>query len=504
MKLYDKDQYLQLSGDLFKQVQLTRVFSDGITFVDAEARSSKDVILAEYEKQKNDPDFNLKEFVLEHFAIPVPIELAEPIHQHKVTMEEYINSIWTFLYREATKEKKDGGTLINLPYPFIIPGGRFRSIYYWDSFFTMLGLVKAERLFMTEHMIRNFAYLIGELGYIPNGNRIYLSTRSQPPFFALMLDLFQKVRGLKAIQEFLPLLEKEYEFWMQGKEKITESYSGQSHVVQLEKGEYLNRYCDADSLPREESYYEDLELANGMSDREKEQLWRDLRAAAESGWDFSSRWFKDYKSIKTIRTTDIIPVDLNCLIFYMEQRLGEWYAEFGNVEKSKKYTELAETRKALIQKYCWSEEKGYYFDYCISEKKMTDCWSLAGVYPLFFKIATKDQASSVSHIIEHKFLAPGGVITTINTTAEQWDAPNGWAPLQWLTIRGLQNYGYNQLADMIKISWIKTCEIAYDNTGCMLEKYNVVNPTVIAGGGEYTVQTGFGWTNGVLLDLIEK
>ena len=113
-------------------------------------------------------------------------------------------------------------------------------------------------------------------------------------------------------------------------------------------------------------------------------------------------------------------------------------------------------------------------------------------------------ASFVKEKIESDFLKAGGVTTTTNHTGQQWDAPNGWAPLQWLTIKGLRNYGFNELADKIKNRWLTLNQKVFERTGKMFEKYNVNDISLHAGGGEYPLQDGFGWTNGIASALLSN
>lgn len=155
-------------------------------------------------------------------------------------------------------------------------------------------------------------------------------------------------------------------------------------------------------------------------------------------------------------------------------------------------------RASLIQHMHWSDEKGYYFDFNTKTNALSPHWTLAGVFPLFVKLATKAQAKSVAKHLEQKFLKVGGLITTLNETGEQWDAPNGWAPLQYIAIQGLRHYDFNELADEISRRWIQTNQSVFNRTGAMMEKYNVLDPLAIGQGGEYAPQQGFGWTNGVL------
>jgi alpha,alpha-trehalase len=154
-------------------------------------------------------------------------------------------------------------------------------------------------------------------------------------------------------------------------------------------------------------------------------------------------------------------------------------------------------------KYCWDEQKGFFFDYDITEKRTTGIWSIAGVMPLFVNIATDIQAVFVQKAVREKFLKDGGVVTTLYNTGQQWDAPNGWAPLQFITVQGLMNYKYGALAQDIAGRWMRLNESVFKSTGKMLEKYNVDNIHLESGGGEYPTQDGFGWSNGVYLKFYQ-
>jgi alpha,alpha-trehalase len=264
-------------------------------------------------------------------------------------------------------------------------------------------------------------------------------------------------------------------------------------------GSVLNRYWDQSNTPRPEAYKKEIELAENVN--EKEVLFRNLRAAAASGWDFSSRWFKNKYQFSSIHTTDIIPVDLNCLLLHLEETIAESYQYLNDFASSETYKIAAEKRKQAINDYCWNEEKGFYFDYDFVEELQTNSYTLAASFPLYFKMATARQAEKVSVNLNEKFLKNGGLITTTETTDQQWDAPNGWAPLQWISIRGLINYEFKELAFEISRRWVALNKKVFENTGKMMEKYNVVSTELVAGGGEYPAQDGFGWTNGVYLAL---
>jgi len=482
-------------GELFERVQLQSVFPDGKTFVDCTPLSDLDSIKIEYDEQKNFPEFDLTQFVNKHF-LPPP-EYSQT-YQPKAgeTIIKHIEDLWDVLTRQPEQSKN---SLIALPFPYIVPGGRFREIYYWDSYFTMLGLQVSRRVDMIENMVKNFSFLIEQFGYIPNGNRTYYLGRSQPPFFSCMIQLLKEEKGDQVLSEYLPSLLQEYEFWMKGNELFSDKKNAVQHVVQMPDGTVLNRYWDQSNTPRPEAYKKELELAENTE--QKEILFRNLRAAAASGWDFSSRWFRNKDQFSTIHTTDIIPVDLNCLLFHLEKTIEKAYAKSGDTGSSKIYKDLSEKRKQAINAYCWNEEKGFYFDYDFVEKKQTSSYTLGASFPLYFKIANDQHAKRVADVLKERFLMNGGLTTTTQTTNQQWDSPNGWAPLQWISIRGLNNYGFKDLAMEISKRWMSLNKKVFKNTGKLMEKYNVVSTDLVAGGGEYPAQDGFGWTNGVYLAL---
>ena len=485
------------AGELFDVVQLTPVFPDSKTFPDCVPKRNITAIQKEFLAKKESKGFNLEKFILDNFNLPVAKESDFISDQNKST-NDHIVGLWRLLTREPNREEK--GSLISLPYSYIVPGGRFGEIYYWDSYFTMLGLKVSGHVNLIQHMIDNFAYLINKVGYIPNGNRTYYLGRSQPPFFALMVSVLADCKGEQILTKYVTSLESEYQFWMKGVSSLSSTNRAVDRVVMISDNEILNRYWDANNTPRPEAYKEDIELAH-HSETNSQEIFRHIRAAAESGWDFSSRWFKETNSFSTIHTTDIIPVDLNCLLWYMENLLSTLYFKSGREEEAKLYQGFADKRKIAINKFCWNEQAGFYCDYDFISQKNKQQLTLAGMFPLFFQLATPQQAAKVCERLATDFLKPGGLTTTLFQTGQQWDAPNGWAPLQWISYIGCKNYGYQELADKIRSSWIQTNDKVYRDTGKMMEKYNVVGSGDAGGGGEYPNQDGFGWTNGVYLAL---
>lgn len=494
---------------LFEAIQLGGIFPDSKTFVDCIPKYSTEEILANYETLKNDSTFVLEQFVRDHFTVPGEHESGYRTDT-SLRADQHINKLWPVLTREP---EGDGGSLIPMPKSYVVPGGRFGEIYYWDSYFTMLGLHAAKEDSLIENMVVNFAQLLRDFGHIPNGNRSYYLGRSQPPFFSLMVELLADIKKDEQILvQYMPQLQIEYQYWMaarsadeakgqmQAREKGEQAFF---KAVFIEDDNILNRYYDENGTPRPEAYKEDLHTAE-LSNRPKDKVYRDLRAGAESGWDYTSRWLKDGVHLETIHTTDILPVDLNALLYHLESVLEKASRLAGKEEVAQSYAALKAKRKAIFDKYFWDNESGFYVDYDFVAKEKSPILSLAAVFPLYFEMASDKQAEAVAHLIRHVFLKPGGLTSTLDSTGQQWDAPNGWAPMQWMAIQGLRKYGYYQLANQAKTNWVNNCLRVYQNTGKMVEKYNVFDLSLLAGGGEYPVQDGFGWTNGVLLALLAE
>ena len=486
----------ELFGELFRRVQMEQLFPDGKTFVDMIPKRSAADIMEAYAGQSVTQGFDLSAFVAQNFSPPANAATDFRSDGGR-DIGAHIEALWPVLTRRAGADEGSAGSLLVLPQDYVVPGGRFREVYYWDSYFTLLGLATSGQDSLVRDMVQNFAYLIDQVGFVPNGNRTYYLTRSQPPFFVFMVEVLAGIEGDGVYAEFLEQLKAEHAFWMAGSEEIGEGGGAAGHVVRLSDGSLLNRYYDAGDRPRAESYREDV-LTIRQSGRDSQEVARHLRSGAESGWDYSARWFADGENLSSIVTTDIVPPDLNALLYKLERVIAD---RTELVPEQEAWAARADARLQAIEQHLWNPATAYYEDLNWKSGSFTGYLTLAGMYPLFCGLASEDHAAAVAAKLESEFLAPGGLRTSLSRTGQQWDAPNGWPPLQWMAYAGLRDYEFDRLAATIRERWMDNNERVYANVSKMVEKYNVEDITLAAGGGEYPVQDGFGWSNGVYLRM---
>ncbi|AKR49256.1 MULTISPECIES: alpha,alpha-trehalase TreF [Acetobacter] len=489
---------------LFAAIHQTRMFTDPKVVSDIVPDRSPTDLVALWKQEKDKPGFNLKDFVTDHFTIPA-LRSAAYTRKPDESVRDYISGMWDVLTRDPDVAMS-WSTLLPLPYKYIVPGGRFAEIYYWDSYFTMIGLYEDDHVDLMRDMVRDIASLINTYGHMPNGNRTYYLSRSGLPFFSLMLDLLASHDGQIAYTSFLPELQKEYDYWTLGAANLPPGMA-RHHVVRLPDGTLMFRHWDTRSAPRDESWPQDMATAQETS-RPSGEVWRDLRAAAESGWDFSSRWLADGKTLTTIQTTSLLTIELNCLMVHLDQTLSHAYALNGQEDKAAYYAQQAEILRSGINRFLWNEKQGAYFDYNWRTGRQTDILSIATSMPLFLHQASVNQADAVAETLKTRLLHVGGLTATEHPTGQQWDAPNGWAPLEWMAVKGLEQYGHHEFAADIARRWMARVIGTFERSGVLLEKYDVsateISPTGGKGGGEYPMQIGFGWTNGTLVGFMNR
>ena len=483
---------------LFQAVQLAPLYPDQKTFCDLVPRAAPLLIDLAYDIARRQKGFSLSGFVGQAFSAG-PAGPVVPLANGGEPIRSYIDRLWSVLTVDASSVPRFS-SLLSLPRPFVVPGGRFNELYYWDTFFDVVGLERSGRGDLSDSIVADFASEIDRFGHVPNGNRTYYLSRSQPPFFATLLAVVARRRGPDVFRQYLPELRAEHAYWMRGADALSPGQAAHN-AVRLWDGTLLNRYWDERDAPRDESYAEDIATAQ-QSSRAPARVYRDLRAAAESGWDFSSRWLADGKTLSTIRTTDIVPADLNSLLYGLEQGLAEGERLAGNQAEADRIAGQAETRASAIRRLMWDDGAGAFDDLVRQTGRSTGIYSAATVYPLVFGIASARQAHAVAMSVRARLLQPGGLATTTVATTQQWDFPNGWAPLQWLAVEGFRRYGEDALAHRIAANWTANVAAGYAATSKLVEKYDVTRTDGGAGGGgEYATQIGFGWTNGVQLGL---
>ncbi|RZI92488.1 MAG: trehalase, partial [Rubrivivax sp.] len=288
----------------------------------------------------------------------------------------------------------------------------------------------------------------------------------------------------------LQSLKTEHAFWMSGEATLGAA-----------DGTLLNRYWDDRCTPREESWREDVltaDAAKTVTGRSPADVWRDLRAGAESGWDFSGRWCADPADIATIETTALAPVDLNALLAGLENAIALGAARSGDTTTAHAFEARATARCQQLQTRFWRADAGHFADLNWRDAADPRPLTAAALVPLYLGLATQAQADAMAAQVQRHLLGANGLLTTALTTGQQWDAPNGWAPLQWMAAQGLLRYGHLAQARDIATRWCASVHRVYLATGRLLEKYDVAEDKP-GGGGEYETQDGFGWTNGVFV-----
>ncbi|MDQ6926463.1 MAG: trehalase, partial [Candidatus Eremiobacteraeota bacterium] len=420
-------------GPLFQDVELAGIFPDSKTFVDARPLAAPAEVAARYAAERGRPGFDLGAFVAREFAIPQPAGAV--VADSATSMEAHIRALWPVLTRPADVPDPRS-SLIPLPNAYVVPGGRFREVYYWDSYFTMLGLVESGRTDLVRDILDNFAYEVRTLGHVPNGNRTYYLGRSQPPFFAAMVGLYAQATDTAQALRYLDALEAEHAFWMDGADRLA---PGTSHrrLVRLSDGRLLNRYWDDIPAPRPESYREDYRIGQTVAPERREAFYRNARAGAESGWDYSSRWMRDPHDLRTLEVTELAPVDLNSILYHAERTIAalrRFRGRAGDAEVAARFAEVAETRRRALLSAAYDPGTGFFYDVrWRTGERVTDRPTLAAAAPLYFGLATPEQGRAVADRLAREFLRSGGFVTTLVASGQQWDAPNGWPPLEWLT-----------------------------------------------------------------------
>lgn len=391
-------------------------------------------------------------------------------------IEEYIAENWSDCIKE---NQNDEGTLIGLPYPYTVPAvGKFDEIYYWDTYFTNVGLLISGFSMQAKHNVDNMLHLVDKYGFMPNGNRTYYLNRSQPPFLSQMVrDVYEFYKDNCWLKLAYRVLEKEYDFWMNKR--------CQKNGLNVYAGEVIEDLIEeiADNFAKRVKF----KPSTGNRD-----ITRHVLCTCESGWDMNPRW--------DVKGYDYAMVDLNSLLFLHEKNMEYFAGELG-LEETEIWGKRAKDRQSLMTKFMQNEE-GLLFDYNVKEDNLSPVFSVASYYPLFAGAANKQQAQAAVDNL-YRIEAKYGVVTCEKGNNEgiyQWDYPNGWACLQYIIVKGLLNYGYNEKAKEIAIKFSGLIEKVFEETGNLWEKYNVVEGNIKV-KNEYAMPPMMGWSAGIYLEL---
>ena len=388
-------------------------------------------------------------------------------------IREFIQSSWdkALTYNEAKS--------FDLPHPFVPPcvEGHFRTLYYWDTYFTNVGLIldgkKEYALYNTENLI----FALNFFGCVPNcvWDNGALSC-SQPPLLGLMIqDVYKAYGDEEWLNKALLALEKEYAFWME--KRITPIGLNQYGHNDPPK-EYLleaYKYVSTHRLPLRQDIDEDT----------KADIMKNLIAEGESGEDYTPRYAHH-------NALDYVQIDLNSHLYGVEDFLEKAYAS-RNEKKSAYYHEQKEKRLALIHKYCYDEERNLYFDYDFVAEKRSERYCVACFTPFFYGFAKSTDALPTLYA---KLKCKGGVVACedVGDYSYQWGYPNIWAPHQFFAHEALHKNGFNNLAKELRENYTKLLEREFDKTGRLWERYNEDG---MAPDLEYKTQPMLGWTAGV-------
>ncbi|XP_069671905.1 trehalase-like [Periplaneta americana] len=519
-------------GNLLHEVQMAAIYPDSKTFVDMKLKYPPHVTLKHFDDflnqtKKTISRSKLEKFVSEHFEdVGSEFETWYPPDWHgnpaifnkiidpKMKLfAKRLHSMWKYLGRKIKEDvhvNPDLYSMVYVPNAVIVPGGRFREFYYWDSYWIIRGLLNSEMFNTVKGMLANFLYMVEQYGLVPNGGRVYYTGRSQPPMLIPMIyDYVQATGDLDFVGEHLSTMEEEYAFWL----------TNRTVKIKKDRATYsLFRFNDETKGPRPESYREDHNAAHLMGrQEEKEAYYAEMKAAAESGRDFSSRWFifnaSNQGDLFDTKVRYIVPVDLNALMHMNARMISGFCSDLGYKNKAAYYKRKARDLLNAIQKVLWHEDLGIWLDWDLLNGKRRNYFYPSNLAPLWTgSFPHNDDEKLATQVLQYleanKVDAyPGGIPSSFEVSGEQWDFPNIWPPLQDMIITGLNNLESGKAREYARnhaFRWVYTMYRGYMDTRAMYEKYDATVSGAPGGGGEYTNQIGFGWTNGIALDMLNK
>ncbi|KAK9830761.1 hypothetical protein WJX74_005988 [Apatococcus lobatus] len=529
------DQGIWLQGPLLTSVQLSGLFDDSKTFVDMPLLASPGAAQQAFQALPRSADgsidnptlssfissffgaagSDLETYFPEDYSPEVPLDFLANVTDPAIrAWATSVRQLWATLSRVengSVTQIPDQHSLLPLPDHFVIAGDRFREEYYWDSYWIVQGLIICGLVETAQAEVQNLVSLLQEYGHVPNGARQYYLNRSQPPLLSRMVDLiYEATNDRDFLQEAFEALQTEHDYWTTTEKAVSvRAPDGTIHS--------LSRYYADWTAPRPEGFSEDYPLGASLTPAATAELYRNIASGAESGMDFTVRWFSEpTANMSTIRTTQIIPVELNAYLYDMERNMAAFATELGNASAAASFTAAAAARATAITALMWNSSAGHWFSLILqddSQRPATvsqqDIVHVSDYLPLWVGLSEQpgvDASSIVRSLRSSGLIQQHGIATSIYSSGQQWDFPNAWAPMQDMIVEGLQSYGGEEgaaLAAQLAQVWLESNYAGYQQTGLMVEKYDATMPGLAGGGGEYTVQQGFGWTNGVMFKFLD-
>lgn len=395
-----------------------------------------------------------------------------------MTVSEFIDSHWQGCTREV---KKDDKFHMGLPYPFTSPTEthHFTDMFYWDTYFTNVGLLVSGRKALAHGNIGNMLYLVEKYGFMPNVTNMGSLNRSQPPVLSLAVrDYYDVTQDDAWLADAYPALEKEYVFWTTRRATPwgLSCYGGD--VTEESAAGFYRYYCKR--------------TGRTLEDPDVAFIGANVLAEGESGWDYTPRF--------GLRATQVAAVDLNSLLYAFERNMAYFADRLGRAD-SALWLDRADTRRERMNTYLWDAECGTYVDRNFVTGEFSPLLTAASYFPLWCGVADETQAMDIRQalaVLEH----PHGVSCCDKHAADgiyQWGYPNCWAPLQYAAVKGLERYNYHEDARRLCANYCAMLERCFAETGNLWEKYNAIDGTVNVVTDEGAMPPMLGWTAGVYL-----
>jgi alpha,alpha-trehalase len=484
-------------AELYARVESEQLFPDSKSFADAQPLRAPALILRDYRAAVRADRTQLAAFVQQNFAPPIQWPELPPAN---LDLSHYIAALWPLLTRPSSQPPEYASSL-GVPFAYVVPGGRLRELHYTAAYFMMLGLLRDGRRDLAQGVLDDCAALINRFGHVPAGTRTYYLSRSGLPLFYRMIELLYPQDPAAGYASYLPELKREYSFWMHGAAGLAPGHASE-HVVALADGTLLNRFWDALGEPRDEAFREDTLLASHAK-RDAAGLYRDLRAAAESGWGLSTRWLADPAHPESVQTTALLPIDLNSLLFGLERAIAAGCERRADQVCTGEFLAHAWHRKQAIDRYLWSAADGRYLDYNWQQGRASNVVSAAMLYPLFTGIASREQAGAVALLADQRLLGEEGIAAISPWGAHPGSAPDVWGPLQWIAVQALERYGQQGMAQTIAERWLGYVQHDFSLTGQLRERF-AADGLYAAPGDEGLPDASLGAMAGVVRALLPE